>query len=322
MILEGDNPAGYADLEVFVAPAPLAAEPLYVRRERDLAEAQRAKADAWEELLRRPDGMSRGIEEIMGLPLGDFVRKNPRLDIGNWSCWADDWDNFTIKYVDGIGWQGRTIKPLRGGKRGGDGTEIKLHVSEHPDQSDFYQRYQLTAVAITPAEQARQTAEAFKQAIPNMGISRQSSKDELQGALGSSHMDSVKAQAAQRGFQSIGLMVGGGGSVIVGGEVCSGFLTGLSGEGAGRTYSITSTAVTIGAEEGVTGFVGLYMSSESADEAGGLEFFSELGAGLGVGVAYRDFTTWGGEFGQMVMVSTGEELELSVGIGETVVTGA
>jgi hypothetical protein len=79
VILEGDNPAGYADLEVFVAPAPLAGEALYVRRQQDVAASQRARADAWEELLRQPDGMSRWMEEVMGLPVGGFVRKNPRL---------------------------------------------------------------------------------------------------------------------------------------------------------------------------------------------------------------------------------------------------
>jgi len=79
VILEGDNPAGYADLEVFVAPAPLAGETLYVRRQQDVAASQRARADAWEELLRRPDGMSTWMEEVMGLPVGDLVHKNPRL---------------------------------------------------------------------------------------------------------------------------------------------------------------------------------------------------------------------------------------------------
>jgi len=49
VILEGDNPAGYADLEVFVAPAPLAGETLCVRQQQDVAASQRARADAWEE---------------------------------------------------------------------------------------------------------------------------------------------------------------------------------------------------------------------------------------------------------------------------------
>ena len=56
------------------------------------------------------------------------------------------------------------------------------------------------------------------------------------------------------------------------------------------------------------------------DHGGGLEVFSELAAGLGVGVAYRDLTTCSGEWGQMIMVTTGEGLELSVGIGYTTVS--
>jgi len=73
------TPAGYANPEVFVAPVPLSGQALYVRRQRDIAAAQRAKADAWEEVLRQPDGMAAWMEEIMGMSVGDFVRKSPRL---------------------------------------------------------------------------------------------------------------------------------------------------------------------------------------------------------------------------------------------------
>jgi hypothetical protein len=79
VILEGDNPAGYADLEVFVAPAPAAGETLYVRRQRDVAAVQRAQAEAWAELLRGPDGMATWVGDVMGLPLADFARSNPHL---------------------------------------------------------------------------------------------------------------------------------------------------------------------------------------------------------------------------------------------------
>jgi hypothetical protein len=81
-------------------------------------------------------------------------------------------------------------------------------------------------------------------------------------------MDDVKAQAAQRGFQSMGVMIGGGGAWALVPRCAPAGLTGLSGKSAGRSYSITSTAVTVGAEEGGTGFVGLYMSTEPADSAG------------------------------------------------------
>jgi hypothetical protein len=67
VILEGDKPAGYADLEVFVAPAPVPGQTLYVRRQRDVAAVQRAQAEAWAELLRGPDGMATWMEDVMGL---------------------------------------------------------------------------------------------------------------------------------------------------------------------------------------------------------------------------------------------------------------
>ena len=81
VILEGDNPAGYADLEGFVAPALVPDETLYRTSPRDIVALQRAKAEAWAELLRQPDGMVTWMEDVMGLPLGDLlrVRSNPRL---------------------------------------------------------------------------------------------------------------------------------------------------------------------------------------------------------------------------------------------------
>ncbi len=57
-VLEGDNPLEFVDLAVFVAPAPAAGETLFVRHKRDRAKQERAKADAIERLLRRPDGVA------------------------------------------------------------------------------------------------------------------------------------------------------------------------------------------------------------------------------------------------------------------------
>jgi len=44
VLLEGDNPLGFTDLAVFVAPSPPADEALFVRRRRNLAGAERVKA--------------------------------------------------------------------------------------------------------------------------------------------------------------------------------------------------------------------------------------------------------------------------------------
>jgi hypothetical protein len=79
VILEGDNPLEYADLEVFVAPVPDAGETLFVRRQRDVAAAQRARVDGWERMLSQPDGMATWMEEVMGIPVGELLRKKPRI---------------------------------------------------------------------------------------------------------------------------------------------------------------------------------------------------------------------------------------------------
>ena len=77
VLLEGDDPLGNVDLRVFVAPPPEAGETLYVRRQVDVAAAHRAKIDAWERLLSGPEGMATWMDEIVGIPLGDYVRGNP-----------------------------------------------------------------------------------------------------------------------------------------------------------------------------------------------------------------------------------------------------
>jgi hypothetical protein len=77
VILEGDNPLEYADLEVFVAPVPDAGETLFAQR--DVAAAQRARVDGWERMLSQPDGMATWMEEVMGIPVGELLRKKPRI---------------------------------------------------------------------------------------------------------------------------------------------------------------------------------------------------------------------------------------------------
>lgn len=38
-----------------------------------------SKAEAWEELLRGPDGIATWMEDVLGRPLGEFARSNPRV---------------------------------------------------------------------------------------------------------------------------------------------------------------------------------------------------------------------------------------------------
>lgn len=79
VVLEGDSPLTFVDLAVFVAPPFGEGESLLVRRQRDRAKEERAKADALERLLREPDGVAEFLGQMVGVPLAEFARKNPSL---------------------------------------------------------------------------------------------------------------------------------------------------------------------------------------------------------------------------------------------------
>jgi hypothetical protein len=79
VVLEGESPLDFVDLAVFVAPPTLASESLLVRRKRDRAKEERAKADAMERLLREPDGVAQLLGQMVGTPLAEFARKSPKL---------------------------------------------------------------------------------------------------------------------------------------------------------------------------------------------------------------------------------------------------
>ena len=79
VVLEGNNPLGYVDLSVFVAPPPAAGERLFVRRTRDRAREQRGKVDAIERLLYEPDDVAELLGDIVGGPIVEFARKSPKL---------------------------------------------------------------------------------------------------------------------------------------------------------------------------------------------------------------------------------------------------
>ncbi len=79
VILEGDDPLGHTDLDVFVAPAPEADDALFVRQARDRAAPERARADGWEALLRQPDGVARWMDQVVSGPLAEYVRRNTAL---------------------------------------------------------------------------------------------------------------------------------------------------------------------------------------------------------------------------------------------------
>jgi len=78
VIVEGDNPLAFVDLDVFIAPPPQAGEQLFTRRSRDHAAQDRARVDAWERLLGEPDGVAKWLSQELGGPIADLARKNPK----------------------------------------------------------------------------------------------------------------------------------------------------------------------------------------------------------------------------------------------------
>jgi hypothetical protein len=79
VLLEGDNPLGFVDLSVFIAPEPRPRESLFVRRKRERAREERAKADDMERMLRTPDGVAELLGQMLGAPIVELARRNPRL---------------------------------------------------------------------------------------------------------------------------------------------------------------------------------------------------------------------------------------------------
>jgi hypothetical protein len=79
VLLEGDNPLGFVDLAAFVAPPLPAGEMLLVRRKRDRASEERAKADAMERLLREPGGVAELLGQLVGGPIMSLARRNPEI---------------------------------------------------------------------------------------------------------------------------------------------------------------------------------------------------------------------------------------------------
>ena len=77
VVLEGDRPFSYLDLQVYVAPAIPHRGRLLVRRKRDRAAEAHAKADAIEQVMRQPDGVERLLAELLGEPVAQLARRNP-----------------------------------------------------------------------------------------------------------------------------------------------------------------------------------------------------------------------------------------------------
>jgi hypothetical protein len=79
VVLEGDSPLAYLDLSVFVAPAPVRTEPLFVRRARRQSPDKAAGGAALHRLLSEPGDLVEALARISGEPLAESARNNAAL---------------------------------------------------------------------------------------------------------------------------------------------------------------------------------------------------------------------------------------------------
>lgn len=79
VVLEGERPIGYADLDVFVAPSPTPRRKLLHRVKRNLARERRATVARLRTLLSSPDGTLKIIDELLGTPMARFAECRPKM---------------------------------------------------------------------------------------------------------------------------------------------------------------------------------------------------------------------------------------------------
>lgn len=79
VVLEGDSPLGYVDLQVFVVPAPARTEQLFVRRTRHRTADAAAGGAALHRLLSEPGDLAEVLARVGGEPLAELAHNSPAL---------------------------------------------------------------------------------------------------------------------------------------------------------------------------------------------------------------------------------------------------
>jgi hypothetical protein len=122
-----------------------------------------------------------------------------------------------------------------------------------------------------------------------------------------------KLQPYLSNYGSIALVVGGDAGVILSGKSYYGIIYEPNNPDKPQFYE--SGGLSIGGTEGAVAFTGIVMNSEDIHHAGGVEFFFSVQLDLGAGVAGEVFHDLGKNKGSLILVSSGEEIDVSGGIG-------
>lgn len=140
-----------------------------------------------------------------------------------------------------------------------------------------------------------------------------SAKSSMASVVQTPAFQSLSQTASSQEFNSIAIVGGVEGAAVIGGKALFGILTGT--RDTSSFYSYEGAGVSVGAAEGGVAITGLYLSTDSPNYAGGTEFFAELAGDFVAGAAVVGFTSITGSKGLLILVSAGEEVEASVGVG-------
>lgn len=118
---------------------------------------------------------------------------------------------------------------------------------------------------------------------------------------------------------TMGVVWGGKVSYVLGLDGITGLLASHDDR---EIFLYENEGVSIGVQEGGIVGAGLLVAYEKASDFA-WEYFIEVGADLGIGVNLTGFTDspFGSQTGLILMITTGEELEVSVGVGYSWLTG-
>jgi hypothetical protein len=264
--------------------------------------------------LQTGDGSNR-LENIKGKRDLDFY-------MGDRST---DWDSTQSK--DNRLNPSRDQLQLRGTPRRNDApVDLTLHISKCKPgaKGKTFPGYELTGFVKREPTTEKRIAEHFKSLGPDFvkgvlkGINtdKKGAAQRMKAAMNHPSTQSLRDTAAAGGYKSIGFVSGFDAVLGVGAGAMIGMLMGLGPSADTNSYLLTSEDLTIGIEEGITAFEGLFLSTEPpSDIADHYEFFLEADVDVVAGVGIRYFWSMGGSNGLLTTITTGEELGASWGIG-------
>ena len=136
----------------------------------------------------------------------------------------------------------------------------------------------------------------------------------MSALLNTSAFASLLSLVSKAGFKTIGFMGGAEGGFIISAGATAGLLTGT--QHPGQFYSYAGASVAIGITEGLVALTGLFVANKEPQDCGGIEFYLDASFDAFVGGSIQPFTSSpGGASGVRFFVTTGEEIEISVGTG-------